>query len=180
MGGELNPDWGAEFWKMGGECSSQSFPFEFVEQWDATEPRRLPALSFLDLGLSEGGETPLVVVEVMDEFEAVLEVLFLRILFPARSSSKRCGRGRRCVRSYNPHLLQTILPGLRVDRRQLGGSVVEQLKHRRRRYWVSLDAASSVCITGMRVWPVGGGAIPKSPGLEAPTPEAEEAAEGGR
>lgn len=69
------------------------------------------------------------------------------VLLPARNSSKRSGRGRKCVRSYRPHLLQTILPGLSVDRRQLGGSVVWQLKHRLRRYWVSFEAASSVCCT---------------------------------
>lgn len=55
-------------------------------------------------------------------------------LFPARSSSKRRGRGRKWVRSYSPHLLQTIFPGLRVERRHEGGSVVWQLKHLRRRY----------------------------------------------
>ena len=43
----------------------------------------------------------------------------------------------------------TILPGFRVDRRQLGGSVVWQLKHLRRKYWVSFEAASSVCMIGM-------------------------------
>ena len=72
----------------------------------------------------------------------------LRALFPARSSSKRSGLGRKCVRSYRPHLLHTILPGLSVERRHEGGSVVWQLKQRRRRYCVSLLAASSVCCTG--------------------------------
>jgi len=57
-----------------------------------------------------------------------------RALFPARSSSKRSGRGRKCVRSYRPHLLHTILPGFNVERRHEGGSVVWQLKQRRRRY----------------------------------------------
>ena len=71
----------------------------------------------------------------------------LRVLLPARNSSKRSGRGRKCVRSYRPHLLQTIFPGFRVDRRQLGGSVVWQLWQRRRKYCVSFDAASSVCWT---------------------------------
>ena len=66
--------------------------------------------------------------------EPVTLVECLRDLLPARSSSKRCGRGRRWVLSYKPHLLQTILPGFRVERRQEGGSVVWQLKHRLRRY----------------------------------------------
>jgi len=73
-------------------------------------------------------------------------------LFPALSSSNLNGLGRRCVRSYKPHLLHTILPGFKVERRHEGGSVVWQLKHLRRRYCVSLDAASSVCCTGKPVW----------------------------
>src|SRR5258708_11899743 len=79
---------------------------------------------------------------------ATVPLLCFLVLFPALSSSNLNGRGRKCVRSYNPHLLHTILPGLRVERRHDGGSVVWQLKHRRRRYCVSFDAASSVCCTG--------------------------------
>jgi len=54
-------------------------------------------------------------------------LLCFRDLLPARSSSKRRGRGRRCVLSYKPHLLQTIFPGVKVERRHEGGSVVWQL-----------------------------------------------------
>jgi hypothetical protein len=85
---------------------------------------------------------------ILEAVEPEMLLDCLRDLFPVRSSSKRSGRGRKCVRSYRPHLLQTILPGLSVERLQLGGSVWEQLKHRRRRYCVSLEAASSVCWTG--------------------------------
>jgi len=66
--------------------------------------------------------------------EGVPLPFFFRDLLPVRSSSKRSGRGRKCVRSYNPHLLHTILPGFSVERRQLGGSVWEQLKQRLRKY----------------------------------------------
>ena len=79
----------------------------------------------------------------------------LRVFDLERNSSNLRGRGRKWVRSYKPHLLQTIFPGLRVERRQEGGSVVWQLKQRRRRYWVSFEAASSVCCTGRLLW--GGG-----------------------
>lgn len=37
------------------------------------------------------------------------------------------GLGLKCVRSYNPHRLHTILPGVNVLLLQLGGSVVWQL-----------------------------------------------------
>ena len=57
----------------------------------------------------------------------LVTLLCFRDLFPARSSSKRSGRGRKCVLSYKPHLLQTIFPGVRVERRHEGGSVVWQL-----------------------------------------------------
>jgi hypothetical protein len=68
----------------------------------------------------------------------------------------------------------TILPGFRVDRRQLGGSVVPQLKHFLRRYCVSFEAASSVCMTGMELM----AGLRKPGGAE--TLETEEEEEEGR
>jgi len=54
------------------------------------------------------------------------------------------GRGREWVRSKRPHLLQSTFPGLRLERRQVEVSVVQQLKHRRRTRSESLVVASSV------------------------------------
>ncbi len=71
------------------------------------------------------------------------------------------GRGREWVRSKRPHLLQscksvilvykklfliglTTFPGLRLERRQVEVSVVQQLKQRRRTRSLSFVAASSV------------------------------------
>lgn len=97
----------------------------------------------MDLGLlmgniSPSSPEPSAFTSVGDDSLGLVEPVTLdeclRDLLPARSSSKRCGRGRRCVRSYRPHLLHTILPGLSVERRQEGGSVVWQLKQRLRRY----------------------------------------------
>lgn len=135
--------------------SSQSLapPPECTDEVDETELLRFKPYSrgsFLTPPLTE---EPLGLLETLGR-DFGLRVLLppLRALLPARNSSNRRGRGRRCVLSYKPHLLQTILPGFRVDLRQLGGSVVWQLKQRRRRYWVSFEAASSVCCTGSPVW----------------------------
>lgn len=57
------------------------------------------------------------------------------------------GRGRECVRSNKPHLLQRTFPGLKFERRQVDVSVVQQLKHRLRIPSVNLVLASEVCTT---------------------------------
>jgi hypothetical protein len=54
------------------------------------------------------------------------------------------GLARLCVRSNNPHLLQSTLPGFRLDLLQVDVSVVQQLKHRLRILSFSLIVASSV------------------------------------
>lgn len=59
---------------------------------------------------------------------------------------------------------RTILPELSVLLRQLGGSVVRQLKHRLLRNCVYLLLASSVCITA--IWP--GTPIPNAPLIPLP------------
>ena len=100
--------------------SSQSLEPPFAELVEETERRReMGSISSFLIGIDPGGRIlgPL----------GLATLLCFRDLLPARSSSKRRGRGRRCVLSYRPHLLQTILPGVRVDRRQEGGSVVWQL-----------------------------------------------------
>jgi hypothetical protein len=111
--------------------SSQSLFAPEEEETELLRARRLSRSpgSFL----TEVGELGLEFFTMEPDLEPLLR-LCLRALLPARSSSKRRGRGRRWVRSYKPHLLQTILPGLRVDRRHDGGSVVWQLKQRRLRY----------------------------------------------
>ncbi len=73
------------------------------------------------------------------------------VLLPNSNSSKCKGHGHKCVHSYRPHLLQTIFPGLRVERGQPGGSVMWQLKQRQQRYWVPFEAALSVSCTGRPV-----------------------------
>jgi hypothetical protein len=72
-------------------------------------------------------------------------------LVPGAQLVKAQRRTRRCMHSYGH--THTILPGLRLalSCRQLDGFVVWQLKQRQRKYYVSLDAASSVCCTGGRV-----------------------------
>ena len=100
--------------------SSQSLEPPLAELVEETERRReIGSISSFLTGIDPGGRIlgPL----------GLATLLCFRDLFPARSSSKRRGRGRRCVLSYRPHLLQTILPGVRVDRRHEGGSVVWQL-----------------------------------------------------
>jgi len=100
--------------------SSQSLEPPLAEVFEETERRReMGSISSFLIGMDPGGRIlgPL----------GLATLLCFRDLFPARSSSKRRGRGRKCVLSYNPHLLQTILPGVRVDRRHEGGSVVWQL-----------------------------------------------------
>lgn len=140
MDGELNDVGGAEpDEEYTLTLSSQSLPPPPEPEEEDTELLRartvLPIFGD-DLGGEPGELTPPI---------ADLPPEFLRCLLPARNSSNRNGLGRRWVRSYKPHLLQTILPGLRVERRHEGGSVVWQLKHLLRKNWVSFEAASSVC-----------------------------------
>jgi len=100
--------------------SSQSLEPPFAELFEETERRReIGSNSSFLIGMDPGGRIfgPL----------GLATLLCFRDLFPARSSSKRRGRGRKWVLSYRPHLLQTIFPGVRVDRRHEGGSVVWQL-----------------------------------------------------
>jgi len=100
--------------------SSQSLEPPLAELVEETERRReMGSTSSFLIGIDPGGRIlgPL----------GLGTLLCFRDLLPARSSSKRKGRGRRWVLSYRPHLLQTILPGVRVERRHEGGSVVWQL-----------------------------------------------------
>jgi hypothetical protein len=118
--GELYPDCGAEPEEYSETESSQSLEPPLAELVEETESRRLmgSVSSFL-IDIDPGGSSfgPL----------GLATLPCFRDLLPARSSSNRSGRGRKCVLSYRPHLLQTIFPGVSVDRRHEGGSVVWQL-----------------------------------------------------
>lgn len=97
--------------------SSQSLEPPLAELVEETESRRvMGSISSFLIDIDPGGRTlgPL----------GLATLLCFRDLLPARSSSKRRGRGRKCVLSYKPHLLQTIFPGVSVERRHEGGSVV--------------------------------------------------------
>ena len=100
--------------------SSQSLVPPLAELVEETERRReIGSISSFLIDIDPGGRIlgPL----------GLATLLCFRDLLPARSSSKRSGRGRKCVLSYKPHLLQTIFPGVNVERRHEGGSVVWQL-----------------------------------------------------